>query len=221
MFCLRNTNRIREVVIRLRLIGCCLFWSLAVGCSSQPSAINPVDIDPYEASRQALTQYDKNGDNMLSGDELTDVAGIAKYKKLYDLDGDDQVSQDEIVNRIKLWSHQGLGIRQLIVLVTLDGQPFPGADIEFVPENYLGPNVKRATGKTDGSGSADLAMAKEDMPAQLSHLPIGGVMGGTFKVKVTHPSIDVSARYNRETVLGEEIAFDTIGTRAMVVLKSK
>jgi hypothetical protein len=221
MFCLYNINRIREVGIGHRLIGYCLFWCLAVGCSSRPSAIDPVDIDPFEASRQALTQYDKNGDNMLSDDELTVVAGIAKYKNLYDQDGDGLVSQDEIVNRLKLWSHQGLGIRQLIVLVTLDGRPFPGADIEFVPENYLGPNVKRATGNTDGSGSADLTVAKEDMPAQLAHLPIGGVMGGTFKVKVTHPSIDVPALYNKETLLGEEIAFDTIRTRAYVVLKSK
>jgi hypothetical protein len=59
------------------------------------------------------------------------------------------------------------------------------------------------------------------MPAQLAHLPVGGVLGGTFKVKVTHPSIDLPARYNRETVLGEEIAFDTIRNRATVALKTK
>lgn len=191
------------------------------GCSSSPPAIKPVDVDPDEASRLAIEQYDKNQDGALSDDELRGVPGIAKYKSLYDQDGDGSVSQDEIAARLELWSEQGLGFRPLNVVVVVDGRPLPDASLEFVPESYLGPNVKRASGTTDSSGMASLAVAVEDMPPALAHLPIDGVMGGTFKVRVTHPTVELPARFNTETELGEEIAFDTIRERAVVTIDTK
>jgi hypothetical protein len=180
-----------------------------------------VDVDPGEASRQAIELYDKTHDGVLSDQELAAVPGIAKYKSLYDQDGDGLVRQDEIAARLSLWSEQGLGFRPLNVVVLVDGRPLPNASLEFVPEAYLGPNVKRATGITDDSGMANLAVAVEDMPPELAHLPIDGVMGGTFKVRVTHPSVELPSRFNSETELGEEIAFDTIRERAVVNVKTR
>jgi hypothetical protein len=194
---------------------------LLAGCSSQPSAIKPVDIDPVDASRQAIELYDKTQDGALSDEELSAVPGIAKYKNLYDQDGNGTVSQDEVATRLGLWSEQGLGFRPLNVVVLVDGRPLPGASLEFVPEPYLGPNVKRATGLTDDSGMASLAVAVEDMPPELAELPIDGVMGGTFKVRVKHPTVKLPPRFNTETLLGEEIAFDTIRERATVSIKTK
>jgi hypothetical protein len=192
-----------------------------VGCSSQPAAIDPVDVDPGDASRQAIELYDKDQDGALADRELAAVPGIAKYKSLYDQDGDGAVSQEEIETRLDLWSDQGLGFRPLNVVVIVDGRPLADAALVFDPEPYLGPNVKRATGTTDSNGMASLAVAVEDMPPELADLPIDGVMGGTFKVRVTHPSVKLPARFNDETELGEEIAFDTIRERATVTIKTK
>ncbi len=192
-----------------------------LGCSSHPSAIDPVDVSPRASSRRAIDEYDGDGDGKLSDRELAAVPGIAKYKTLYDEDGDGLVSQAEIAARLRKWADLGLGFRQLIVRVTLNGRPLEGARVEFIPEEYLRPAVKPASGITDYGGAADLAMARQDMPADLADLPIAGVMGGTFKVRVTHPKIDLPARYNSETVLGEEIAFDTVRDRATVTLKTK
>ena len=171
------------------LAACLVLGAGVAGCSSAPSAIKPVDVDPSDASAKAMAEYDKDQDGALADQELAAVPGIAKYKSLYDKDGDGKVSQAEIAARLQLWADQGLGFRPLNVVVTVDGRPLADASLEFVPESYLGPNVKRATGVTDDSGMANLAVAVEDMPAELAKLPIDGVMGGTFKVRVTHPSV--------------------------------
>ncbi|RIK70001.1 MAG: hypothetical protein DCC67_20970 [Planctomycetota bacterium] len=194
---------------------------LCGGCSSRPATIAPVDVDPDEASRLALEQYDKDDDGLLRDSELAAVPGIAKYKKLYDQDADGAVSAEEIAARLELWSEQGLGFRPLNLVLTVDGRPLPGATVTFVPEPYLGPNVKRAAGTTDASGMASMSVAVEDMPADLKDLPIEGVMGGTFKVEVTHPTAKLPARFNTETTLGEEVAFDTIRERATVSISTK
>jgi hypothetical protein len=204
-----------------RLLGITFTFPFMIGCSSRPSAIKPVDVDPDDASRQAIEQYDTTRDGLLSEEELAGVPGIAKYKNLYDKDGDGQVSEDEIATRLRLWHEQGLGFRPLNVVVLVDGRPLPNASLEFVPEPYLGPNVKRATGITDDGGMASLAVAVEDMPPELADLPIDGVMGGTFKVRVTHPTVKLPPRFNAETLLGEEIAFDTIRERAVISIKTK
>ena len=195
--------------------------STLAGCSSRPAAVSPVDVDPGAASSQAIKLYDKNRDGALSDGELSAVPGIAKHKSLYDGDGDGSVSEAEIEKRLELWSDQGLGFRALNVVLVVDGRPLPGATLVFDPEPYLGPNVKRATGTTDASGMASLAVAVEDMPPELANLPIDGVMGGTFKVRVTHPTLKLPARFNAETELGEEIAFDTIRERATVTITTK
>lgn len=191
------------------------------GCSGRPAAVEPVAIHPARASRQAVEMYDQNGDGQLDVEELKAVPGIAKYQSLYDTDGNGSVSQDEIAERFRLWKTQELGFRQLPVLVLLDGRPLVGANIEFVPEPYLQPVVKAAKGVTGGDGTAELAVAQEDLPEQLAHLPISGVTGGTFKVKITHPEIELQPRFNTETVLGEEIAVDTVMQRSTIELNSR
>ena len=64
-------------------------------------------------------------------------------------------------------------------------------------------------------------MAREDMPPQLANLSVEGVTGGTFKVKVTHPSKKIPAKYNTETTLGEEVAFDTVRERITIEMSTR
>ena len=85
-------------------------------------------------------------------------------------------------------------------MVTRNGSPLPGATVTFIPEKFLGPNVKPATGKTGRTGMAMLSMV--DSP------PPPGVAPGLYRVVVTVPGMNIPAKYSSEadTVLGQEVA---------------
>ena len=124
---------------------------LASGCNSHPASIPVVDVDPSAASRWAIEIYDRDADEMLSLSELQAVPGILKHVDRYDSNGDSQISASEIASRIGIWEQQRMGVRGLSVRVTLDQRPLAGAQIELIPEEYLGPNCKPARGVTNGA----------------------------------------------------------------------
>jgi hypothetical protein len=190
-------------------------------CSSRPAAIQPVAISPGEASAKAIDLYDKNGDGLLSEDELTSVPALKKYKQLYDQDGDGAVSQREIADRIDQWEEQGVGIRSLNILVLLADRPLPGATVRFVPEPYLGDGPKVATGQCDRNGATKVTVAMEDLPEALRTARLRGIFGGSYKIEVTHPKIKLPSCYNTNTILGEEIARDTVRERVVLKLEKK
>jgi hypothetical protein len=183
-------------------------FALLTGCNFGPSRVMPVSIDASAASRQAIEMYDKDGDGTIAGTELNAVPGIKKNISQYDRDGDGRVSKDEIAARLNDWGNHQLAIMGCSYIVTLDGQPLSDATITLVPESYLGPNVKPASGVTMPSGLVRLSHADDDLPKSANGRPISGVKGGTYKVQVTHPTAKIPAKYNTATELGEEIAYD-------------
>jgi Ca2+-binding EF-hand superfamily protein len=194
---------------------------VGVGCSNRPAAVKPVSVDAAEAGQAAISLYDRNSDSKLEASELTNVPGVLRYLGLYDTDKDGKVSADEFAARFKKWEQDQLGMRELVAIVTLDGKPLVGATVRFIPEPYLGPNVKPATGETDDQGIAMIAMSDEDTPERFRATSVRGVTGGTYKVEVTHPEKKLPAKFNTETTLGEEVAVDTIRSSAFVQLKSQ
>jgi hypothetical protein len=162
--------------------------------------------------------YDKDGDGALAGSELDAVPGIKKNLSRYDSNGDSRVSRDEIAERLNNWSKQQLAIMGCSYVVTLDGQPLADAEITLVPEPYLGPNVKPASGVTAPNSIARMSHADEDLPKSANGRPIAGVKGGTYKVQVTHPARKIPAKYNTATELGEEIAYDINPNDALIQL---
>ena len=196
---------------------------VAVGCGYSAARVEPVDIDPSDASSAAMEMYDKDGDDALGEQELVAVPGIKRYYGQYDRDGDTKVSREEISQRFEDWANNRLALHSARVLVHLDGRPLGGATVTFVPEAYLGPNVKPAIGITQSNGVATLSHAHEDLPKTASGRPIPGVTSGTFKVEITHPSIKIPPRYNQSTELGEEVAFDLnqTGAPTLLSLRSK
>jgi len=194
---------------------------LAAGCSSRPASIPVVDVDPSAASQQAIEIYDQDADGRLSSNELHAVPGILKHVSLYDTDGDGQISASEIQSRIGIWEKQRMGVRGLSVRVTLDQRPLAGAQIELIPEEYLGPNCKPARGVTNERGVARMHIAANDLPPQLAERKIRGVQGGVYRIKVTHAKRKIPIRYNDESILGEEIATDTVHDAIQVDLNSK
>jgi hypothetical protein len=87
--------------------------------------------------------------------------------------------------------------------LTLDGRPLEGATETFVPEKFMGPAVKPASGVSDARGTASLRTAGAEVP---------GVACGLFRIEVSKQNAagqeTLPARYNTRTVLGLEVAPD-------------
>lgn len=206
-----------QVLPKLFTLGCLTL----VGCSSSPTAIVPVEIDAGRAASQAMELYDMDNDGTLNAVELIAIPGIHTHLDKYDLDGDGMVSADEITERIELWEDQAMGIRTLDVEVILGTRPLQSAEVRFVPEAYLGDGPKVASGTTDSKGFAKISVAVDELPDDLRKARMRGLFGGTYKIEVNHPTLNVPAKYNSETTLGEEVARDTIGDRLVLKLEKE
>ncbi|MCA9186505.1 MAG: hypothetical protein R3E01_12145 [Pirellulaceae bacterium] len=176
-----------------------------VGCGG-PGRVTPPEIDPAAAAAQALSRYDSNQDAQLDEAELKKSPGLQQGKSRYDTNNDGKLSAAEIESRIASWSTQQIAITSLSCTFIYKGAPLVGADVLMEPEPYLGDQVKPAKGHTSQDGSAIMAIDDSDLPK--AHKGIRGVHYGTYKVRVTHPSINLPAKYNTETVLGHEVADD-------------
>jgi hypothetical protein len=184
----------------LRLAG--LVVLAVVGCSSGPSAVDVPEVDPEAAAESAISDYDADGDGALGADELVKCPGILSKLALYDADKNGAVEQAEIARRIgELFKHNP-GATQLTCSVTYRGRPLADAEVVFEPEEYLGEEIQVARGVTDAAGVAAIGIPPEFLPEHLHRLK--ALHYGTFKVRVTHPSIALPARYNAATELGYE-----------------
>jgi hypothetical protein len=175
---------------------------LLVGCGSGPPKLHPPDLDPDAAAQQAMALYDKDSDGNLSAEELQACPGILVSLKNYDADEDGQVSQAEIAGRLQKFVERRVALARLSVTVRLDKRPLAGATVRFVPEPYLGDDIKAATGITRQRGSATMAVDANDLPENQKN--IRGIHYGTYRVEITHPEVDVPAKFNTATTLGYE-----------------
>ncbi len=169
--------------------------------------VKPPPINAAAAGAEAMKMYDTNNDGKISGAELDKCPAIKAAIAQIDPSGKGEVTAEMITARIKKWQDSLLGKTALGCRVTRNGSPLPGATVTFIPEKFLGPNVKPATGKTDVNGMAMLSIA--DSP------PPPGVAPGLYRVVVTVPGMNVPPKYSSEadTVLGLEVAMDAKGMR--------
>ncbi len=150
----------------------------------------------------AMELYDANHDAALSKEELAKCPGILAQIKVYDENGNAAVDQDEISRRLAELLKYRTGATGLNALVLYNGRPLGGATVVLEPETYLGDQVQKAEGVTDGAGSADLGIPQEFVPEHLRRIKC--VHYGTFKVRITHPTVELPAKYNTATELGYE-----------------
>jgi hypothetical protein len=182
------------------LIGFALSVPLC-GCRG-PARIDAPDIDPNAAADKALELYDTNEDNSLGEEELAHCPGIRSLISLYDKDGNKSVDHAEIAQRLGELFRNRVGLTQLRSTVTYRGRPLPNATIVFEPERYLIDEVQPAQGMTNSYGAAQIGIAEEHLPEHLRNMKL--VQYGTYKVRITHPKIQLPAKYNNETTLGYE-----------------
>jgi hypothetical protein len=87
----------------------------------------------------------------------------------------------------------------------------------FEPEEYLGEELQAARGVTDAAGVAAMGIPPEFLPEHLHRLK--ALHYGTFKVRITHPTITLPARYNTATELGYETESGNPNVQFMLVDK--
>jgi len=171
----------------------------AVGCSGGPPALRPPSLDPESAAEQAIELYDKDEDGVLSLSELKACPGMLAFLEIYDRDNDQMISPEEIVRRLQEFIDSRSALCKLSATVRLNRRPLGGATVRFIPEPYLGGEIRPATGKTRRGGSATMAIADEELPE--NQKGIRGIHTATYRVEITHPEIRLPAKFNTETVL--------------------
>jgi hypothetical protein len=196
--------------MRIVLVGLCAI--ITAGCGGL-STVEPPDVDADEAAAAAIAEYDSDGDEFLSAEELSKLPALKLAS--CDTDSDKKVSADEIAARIRQWSEGETGILSFYCNVTLDGAVLEGAEVTLDPEAFLGDAVKPAKG-TMRSDGAILKIDPKLLPADQQLLR--GVQPGLYKVRITHPTKKIPARYNTQTTLGQEVLPGTTG--ASYVLRS-
>jgi hypothetical protein len=179
-----------------------LICLILAGCSRTPGRFEAPQVDAESAALQAVELYDNNGDTSLDKKELVNCPGILSKIDFYDQNSNGSVEQTEIAQRLSDLLKYGTGGTGLTARVSFNGNALRGATVVLEPEPYLGDEVQTAQGITNGSGSAALGIPPEYVPQHLRRLK--SVHYGTFKVRITHPTIPIPAKYNTETELGYE-----------------
>jgi hypothetical protein len=188
-----------------RVLGALVGLSvICLGCTRGPARLHPPGISASAAGKEAIDTFDTNKDGKIDGAELDKCPGLKAA--LSKVDPSNQgVTADMITARIEAWQKSKLGRMSLSCRVTHNGQPLAGAEVNFVPEKFLGTNMQVAKGKTDQNGMAMLSVptaGPRDPP---------GVAPGFYRVEITVPGANIPAKYNTETTLGQEVALDAKG----------
>jgi EF hand len=156
------------------------------------------------AAEAAVAKCDSNGDGAIAGDELRNVPALKASLKRVDTNSDGKVSAQEIADRIAVWKKSGIGLTRAVAWVRRGGRPVENVEVTFVPEEFLGPNLKPASGTTDSIGAAHVRISAN--PDER------GIALGYYRVQLSKRGPDgketIPARYNSKTELGVEVTPD-------------
>jgi hypothetical protein len=125
-----------------------------------------------------------------------------------DANGDQGVSADEIAARVNAWKAMRTGVMSFGFKVTLNGRPLPGATVTFQPDEILGNDIKPASCTLNSFGGGGATVAKDERATPESP---PGMYLGFYKVKVSkivNGKEMIPAKYNEQTILGQEVAAD-------------
>lgn len=176
-----------------------------------PKRIHPPRIDGLAAGKAAVKEYDSDHDDAISGSELDEAPSLKAAIGNLDSNRDGKITANEVARRVDAWRQSKIGIMSVVCRVTLDGQPLDGARINFEPEQFLGDEVKQASGLT-GSRDGEHGLAVISLPERERPSPaLPGAYCGLYRVRISR-IVDgkemIPARYNANTILGVEISVD-------------
>jgi hypothetical protein len=180
--------------------------------------VSKLELDTDSAAAKAIQQYDQSSDGSLSKDEVAEVASLASAFSRFDQNSDGLLSKTELASRFRSWVESASAAASVPVRVWLDDQPLVGAEVTFEPESFLADAIPPATGVTSEGGHVVPSVAKDKLPEHLQNVNVMRL--GLYRVKITHPSKSIPAKYNTNTTRGIEIHPGTQGGITELRLKS-
>ena len=190
----------KRQVAMFRLALLCVSVALT-GCSQHPPRVLQPSLSPSSAASNAMAEFDSNGDGVLSGQELQAATGLNAAIKRFDKNGDGQLDEAEIEARLNEWVGSRIAIFAPAYIITLDGRPVAGANVQFEPEGFLGDAFQTVSAVTDEGG--------EVVPAKLEGYPVAGIPLGLYRMRISK-LVDgkdiIPEKYNQNTTLGQEVA---------------
>ncbi|QEG36559.1 EF hand [Bythopirellula goksoeyrii] len=195
---------------RCLLLTAIVSFSLPLGCQWGPARVKMPDFDPESVAAKAMSDLDSNGDGFLSEDELKGSPGLLASLDDFDQNGDHQLSSEEIVDRLTKWRREKAGLLPFRCEVRWKGKPLKDANIQLVAEPYFDGTIPNASGVSDFAGSAELSCSPDDLPETLKS--IRAINPGIYRIEVTHPRIDLPAKYNSNTILGQSVSLRNSNT---------
>ena len=127
---------------------------------------------------------------------------LIEFKAGWDTDRDNKISAEEIQARLELYEARKPGMIEQTCKVFLNNVPLDGAEVVFEPEEFLGGSIETARGTTDANGTASLII-----PEVVEQDPtLTGLRTGLYKVKITHPGVEIPPKYNEQTTLTIELS---------------
>jgi len=191
------------------LMGALMAVAALSGCSQRPGRVAPTDIDPEEVAQALIAEHDKDGNGTLSAEELRTVAAIQTCQDDYDRNGDSQISPVELTENFQRIFDGKVGLITASCRVTRNGRPLPDALVYFVPISVFADVLPVAGGITGRNGVTDLSIRQDDLPKNAPKVQ-GLIRPGLYFVEVTHPSMQIPVKYNKQTELGYEVTPRTV-----------
>lgn len=152
--------------------------------------------------------YDTDGDGYVAGEELENASGLKAAIRTLDKDKDGKISEEEVAGRVGAWDRMQIGMMSFDSKFYLDGEPLADASITFDPDEFLSGVVQAAVGTTSLEGTLIPKIPKEKRPTPTSP---PGMQAGIYKVRVSKivgGKETIPAKYNTETILGQEVSQD-------------
>jgi len=173
------------------------------------------DFDPHLVATRAFAELNTDDDASLSQQELKGSPGLLASMSQFDQNGDGELTSAEIAESLSQWRRDKAGLLSLSCEVTWKGKPLKDATIRLVPEPFFDGAIPEASGVTDSFGTAELSCSPEHLPEALKS--IRALKPGIYRVEVTHPNIDLPAKYNSKTTLGCSVSFRNSNTLVLVL----
>jgi hypothetical protein len=149
-----------------------------------------------------MSQLDKNANGALESAELIASPGLQAGLDRFDRDSSGSISAQEIEDRVQYYKERLGNLTTYFIELKLDGTPLPEAEVQLVPDAWLG-TLPTVTGKSDEHGTVVFRMPEADE---------SGVHPGVYRLVVSKKDVSgnetLPAKYNTQTILGQEVAPD-------------
>lgn len=177
-----------------------VLWTLGpavTGCGSRkPTRLTAPRFSPEQAATAILTRADTNSDGSIDAGEASQVPALKQAIRDLDSDGDKHLARAELLRWLEEIRQSRVAINPLGLTITHRGKPLDNAQVQLVPEDFLGPGVSIATGTTDAAGLVRPAIAGSQH---------AGVNCGLYRIEISGRGNDgqpLAARFNTATTLG-------------------